>query len=147
MDDKSFIQLLIASALGLHVAATAAAPIVRVYKTANCECCAEWVKHLQANGFTVRTQEIESPAVLRDKFGMPEEFGSCHSAVVQGYAIEGHVPADEIKRLLREQPDAKGLAVPSATRGSVGFEASSSTGRDVFLVHGDGKHSTYRQPA
>lgn len=99
-----------------------AAPRVVVYKSPTCGCCTEWVAHMRANGFRVETQDVRDVTPYRMQYGVPEELSSCHTAVVDGYAIEGHVPAADIKRLLREKPRAKGLAVPGMPNGSPGME-------------------------
>lgn len=111
-------------ALGLLPAAVAqrALPPVTVYKNPSCGCCGEWVKHLQANGFRVETKAVADVTPMRQKFGVPEALASCHTAVVGGYAIEGHVPAEDIKRLLREGSAVIGLSVPGMMVGSPGME-------------------------
>lgn len=144
MRRRILLQAILAGTLGIHLAASAAAPVVEVYKSATCGCCEGWVKHLQDNGFIVRAQNVADPGVYREKFGIPESLGSCHSALVQGYALEGHVPAADIKRLLAEKPKAKGLAVPAMPMGSPGMEGPRSDPYDVLLVQANGRHSVYR---
>ena len=97
-------------------------PPVIAYKSPACSCCGEWVKHMQSSGFLVETREVADVTPIRRKYGVPEELSSCHTAVVGGYAIEGHVPAADVKRLLREGIKAKGLAVPGMVAGSPGME-------------------------
>src|SRR5215212_2811006 len=89
-----------------------AVPPISVYKTATCGCCKKWVEHLKANGFAVTVTEAPSVAPYQKKFGVPDGMQSCHTAVVNGYTIEGHVPAADIHRLLKSGSKAKGLAVP-----------------------------------
>lgn len=147
MKHSLFKQALRAGALSISLLApllAAAAPVVEVYKSASCECCIDWVKHLEKNGFSVTARNVANPTDYRERFGMPNELGSCHTALVGGYAIEGHVPASEIKRLLQERPKAKGLAVPSMPMGSPGMEGRRSDPYDVLLVQPDGKYSVYR---
>jgi hypothetical protein len=132
------------SALAVPLLASAAAPVIEVYKSATCGCCTEWVKHLKANGFTVKAQNVANPSDYREKAGIPDELGSCHTGMVQGYALEGHVPASEIKRLLAEKPKAKGLAVPAMPMGSPGMEGHRKDPYDVLLVHANGRTSTYK---
>ena len=120
-----------------------ARPVVEVYKSESCGCCTKWVDHLRANGFTVRAQNVPEPAAYRIRLGVPEHLGSCHSATVAGYALEGHVPAREIKRLLAERPKAQGLAVPAMPLGSPGMESPRSDPYEVLLFHKDGRTSTY----
>jgi len=111
-------------ALGLVPGARAqqALPPVTVYKEPACGCCGKWVKHLQASGFRVETLEVADVTPIRRKYGVPDSLLSCHTAIVGGYVIEGHVPADDVKRLLREKTKAKGLAVPGMVNGSPGME-------------------------
>ncbi len=99
-----------------------ALPLVTVYKEPACGCCGEWVKHMRASGFRVETREVADVTPVRRKFGVPDGLSSCHTAIVGGYAIEGHVPAADIKRLLREKINARGLAVPGMVDGSPGME-------------------------
>ena len=113
-------------------------PAVEVWKSASCGCCMDWVRHLEANGFEVRVNDVEEPALYRNKLGIPANLGSCHTARVGGYALEGHVPAREIQRLLQERPDAVGLAVPAMPVGSPGMDGPEYGSRkdpyDVLLV-------------
>ena len=97
-------------------------PRIVVTKDPTCGCCTGWVDHLRQAGFTAEV--IESPEVnrLKVRLGVPQDLASCHSAEIDGYVIEGHVPADAIKRLLVEKPQAKGLAVPGMPAGSPGME-------------------------
>lgn len=92
-----------------------------VWKDPNCGCCKDWVTHLEANGFAVKVHETGNNAA-RSRLGVDSKFGSCHTAQVGGYAIEGHVPASDIKRLLKERPTAVGLAVPGMPVGSPGMD-------------------------
>ena len=91
----------------------------------------------------MKPQDVRDPEVYRARFGIPEVFGSCHTAVIDGYAIEGHVPVREIKRLLAERPKARGLAVPDMPGGSPGMEGNRSVPYEVFLVLADGSHRVY----
>lgn len=144
MKRRRLLQGAVVGLLSLHLSVQAAQPAIDVYKSATCGCCSKWVEHLQANGFQVSARDVSSPADYRQKFGMPDALGSCHTAIVQGYAIEGHVPAQEIKRLLAEKRKVKGLAVPSMPLGSPGMEGKRNDPYDVFLVHMDGRHTIYR---
>jgi hypothetical protein len=134
----------LAGALLVHLAAGATAQVVEVYKSASCGCCGAWVKHLQANGFATKVHNVDSPSDYRAKLGMPQALGSCHTASVGGYVIEGHVPAADIKRLLAEKPKARGLAVPAMPVGSPGMEGPRKDPYDVFLVQTNGSYSIYR---
>src|SRR5512139_1519405 len=97
--------------------------------------------HLRANGFRVKPVAVEDTAVMRKRLGIPEALGGCHTAVVEGYAIEGHVPAREIRRLLAERPAAAGLAVPGMPQGSPGMESAKAVAYNVLLVDKSGRHS------
>lgn len=144
MNRRQLLQALAVLPLGVTLSAQAALPPVQVYKSAGCGCCEEWIKHLQVNGFSVQAQDVPDTGVYRQRFGIPQELGSCHTARVAGYALEGHVPAADIKRLLKEKPQAAGLAVPSMPLGSPGMEGPRKDPYDVFLVGKKGERSVYR---
>jgi len=99
--------------------------------------------HLRANGFRVKPVAVEDTAAMRKRQGIPEALGGCHTAVIEGYGIEGHVPAREIRRLLAERPAASGLAVPGMPQGSPGMESARPQPYDVLLVDKNGSHSIY----
>ena len=99
------------------------ASTVQVYKSPTCGCCANWVKHLQQHGFRTQVTETDDVAAIKAQHRIPARAQSCHTAVVEGYVIEGHVPADLIQRLLRERPAVVGLAVPGMPVGAPGMEA------------------------
>jgi hypothetical protein len=114
--------------------ANGAPPTVEIWKDPSCGCCAEWVKHLEANGFAVKVNDRGNNAA-RARLGIPAALGSCHTAEVAGYAVEGHVPAADIKRLLAERPTAVGIAVPGMPIGSPGMEQGGRRDPyDVLLV-------------
>lgn len=137
-------KTLLAAMLAMPALATAAAPVIDVYKSAACGCCEGWVKHLREHGFKVEAHNVANPSDTREKMGMPDRLGSCHTAVVDGYAIEGHVPAAEIKRLLANHPKAKGLAVPAMPLGAPGMEGPRKDPYDVLLVMPDGSSQVYQ---
>ena len=120
---------------------------VEVWKDPDCGCCKDWVTHLQANGFDVTVNDSGNTAA-RTRLRMPEKMGSCHTALVAGYALEGHVPASEIQRLLKEKPKAIGLAVPGMPIGSPGMDGALYRGRadayDVLLVLENGSSRVYK---
>ena len=93
----------------------------------------------------MKPQDVKDPDAYRTRFGIPRALGACHTAVVEGYAIEGHVPAREIKRLLAERPKARGLAVPGMPAGSPGMEGGRSEPYEVLLVLPDGQYRPYAQ--
>jgi hypothetical protein len=98
-------------------------PVVTVYKSPTCGCCVKWVEHLEANGFTVEQVDRTDMATVKQKQGLPRMLASCHTGVVDGYVVEGHVPAQDVKRLLAERPEGvDGLAVPGMPVGSPGME-------------------------
>lgn len=145
MQRRTLLQALLLTALPVPALTRAAtAPQVEVYKSAGCGCCEGWIEHLQSNGFTVKAQDVGDTGAYRRKFGIPDALGSCHTALVQAYALEGHVPAADIKRLLAEKPKARGLAVPSMPMGSPGMEGPRNDPYDVFLISADGGTSVYR---
>jgi hypothetical protein len=98
------------------------AAIVDVYKDPTCGCCSQWVEHLEAAGFTTRVTDSDAMAALKDTHGVPSAARSCHTALVGGYVVEGHVPAADIQKILRERPAIAGLAVPGMPIGSPGME-------------------------
>jgi hypothetical protein len=118
-------------------------PELHVYKSPTCGCCKDWIKHLQAAGFKVSFTDVPDSRFYRAKLGMPAKFASCHTALVDGYVIEGHVPADDIKKLLRSRPEALGLAAPGMPVGSPGMDGPEYKGQvdpyDVLLVQADGR--------
>ena len=104
--------LLAAAALLPLAAAAQQESAIEVYKTATCGCCNDWIAYLKGNGFSVRSTNVPDTSPVRARLGLPAKYGSCHTAVVGGYVVEGHVPAREIRRLLAERPAAVGIAVP-----------------------------------
>jgi hypothetical protein len=120
--------------------------LVEVWKDPNCGCCKEWVKHLEASGFATKVNMGGNDA-MRARLGIPQKLGSCHTALVGGYAIEGHVPAKDIRRLLKDKPQAIGLTVPGMPVGSPGMDDPAYGGRrdpyDVLLVLKSGEPRVY----
>jgi hypothetical protein len=120
---------------------------IEVWTGPSCGCCKEWIKHLQANGFDALSHEGGN-SEARKRLGMPAKYGSCHTAEINGYAIEGHVPAREIHRLVEESPDAIGLSVPAMPRGSPGMDGPAYNNvqdpYDVLLVDKDGAASVFQ---
>ena len=132
---------------GFERTAMAQATTVQVWKDPNCGCCQLWVEHLQASGFKVEVRDVGNTAA-RKRLGMPESLGSCHTASVGGYVIEGHVPAADIHRLLKTRPLALGLSVPGMPIGSPGMDGPEYKGRkdayDVLLVQKDGSSKSFQ---
>jgi hypothetical protein len=125
----------------LPLAASAAE--ITVYKSPYCGCCGAWVDHIKAAGHAVKTVEMEDLTGIKKMTGVPEPLQSCHTAVVGGYVIEGHVPAADVARLLREKPKARGLAVPGMPVGSPGMEGPNPDVYDVLLFQADGTAAVY----
>ena len=136
------LTLLAAPAIGAQAAVS-----VEVWKDPSCGCCEDWVVLLRQAGFNVKVNDQGNDAA-RKRLGIPEALGSCHTASVQGYALEGHVPATDIRRLLREKPQAVGLAVPGMPVGSPGMDGAVYKGRKdpfkVLLVAKDGSSTVFR---
>jgi len=120
--------------------------LVEVWKDPDCGCCKDWVKHLEDNGFAVKVTHGGN-SQMRSRLGIPGKLGSCHTALVGGYAVEGHVPAKDIRRLLKDKPQAIGLAVPGMPVGSPGMDAPAYGGRrdpyDVLLLTRTGEPKVY----
>ena len=143
MQRRAALRLVAGASLLAAVPARAALPPMRVYKSPSCGCCTEWVKHLRADGFIVAVEETGNNAA-RARLGIPPALASCHTAEIGGYAIEGHVPAADVRRLLAARPKARGLAVPGMPIGSPGMEQGDERDAyDVMLVRDDGTTSVF----
>ena len=101
---------------------TSGGPLVEVFKSPTCGCCSKWVEHLRTSGFTVRTTDLNDLHQIKSSRGIPAELQSCHTAIVGGYVVEGHVPASDVQRLLKEKPAVVGIAVGGMPVGSPGME-------------------------
>ena len=122
---------------------SAEASDVHVYKSPSCGCCGAWVDHLRANGFTVIVEDTEDLDPVKQRFGVPGPLQSCHTATIEGYAIEGHVPAPDIRRLLIERPEAAGVAVPGMPTGSPGMEQDGRREPYATILFGPDGQSIY----
>jgi hypothetical protein len=137
---------------GAMVACAAPAPAppaksMRVYRSPSCGCCGGWVDHLRAGGFEVAVEMLDDVSPVAERLGVPERLRSCHTGEAGGYFVEGHVPAADVERLLKERPDARGIAVPGMPIGSPGMEMGNRRdsyqtllverggGISVFAVH------------
>lgn len=118
-------------------------PTVEVFKSASCGCCVKWAEHLKSNGFKVNAHDVPDVNVERKRLGMPDNISSCHTASVGGYVVEGHVPATDIQRLLKEKPKAVGIAVPAMPPGSPGMESPRPVSYETLLVQKNGSHKVY----
>jgi hypothetical protein len=105
---------------------------VTVYKTPTCGCCTAWEDHLRENGFQVQSHKLNDLSQVKTQQGVPQALGSCHTAVIEGYTVEGHVPADVIRRLITERPAVDGIAVPGMPMGSPGMEGPFTEPYEVF---------------
>ena len=120
-------------------------PLVTVYKDPNCGCCSKWVDHMKAAGFNVTTVDTSDVGAVKQKYNIGSNLQSCHTAVIGDYAIEGHVPADVIKKLLEEKPTIAGLAVPGMPMGSPGMEGATRERYDVLTFDRAGRTTVYAQ--
>ena len=125
--------------------APAAAPVITVYKSPTCGCCKDWVAHVRKAGFRVDVKDVNDMATVKADAGVPAAAQSCHTAIVDGYAVEGHVPADVIQRLLKERPKIAGIAVPGMPVGSPGMEVPGRKADryDVLSFDRKGKTAVY----
>ncbi|NEQ53020.1 MAG: DUF411 domain-containing protein [Leptolyngbya sp. SIO3F4] len=102
---------------------TVASSEVTVFHSPTCGCCGLWIEHMEASGFQINDQVTEDMTAIKQQYGVPTSLRSCHTAVVDGYILEGHIPAEDIQRLLAEKPDVAGIAVPGMPTGSPGMES------------------------
>jgi len=133
--------MLVAASIVPRSSAVAQTSNILVHKDPNCSCCSGWVKHLKDAGFVVTVEETADLEPIRKRLGVPVDLAACHTAEVDGYVLEGHVPAVAVRRLLEERPTATGLSVPGMPAGSPGMEGGTTKRYDVILF---GK--TGRQP-
>lgn len=132
------------AALGLGLLAQSVlASEVTVYKSATCGCCNAWIKHLEGNGFTVKAHNVADLDAYKRRYGVTPQLAACHTAVVDGYVVEGHVPASDIKRLLAERPKVRGIAVPGMPRGSPGMEGPVKDAYSTVTFDEAGRVKTY----
>lgn len=128
-------------------ATTASLPLVVVHKSASCGCCGSWIEHMRKAGFKVEVRNSDNLNPVKERVGVPLGKGSCHTAEVGDYFVEGHVPPEDIKRLLAEKPDAKGLVLPGMPAGSPGMNSPDAEAEPytVELVGRDGSTTTFAQ--
>ena len=129
--------------LGLLVAQQSVAADVVVYKSPTCGCCGKWVTHMEDAGFSVEVENRRDLAPIKHELGVPGRMQSCHTAKVGDYIVEGHVPADLVKRMLDEKPDIKGLAVPGMPMGSPGMEGPRKDPYNVIAIGNDGRFQVF----
>lgn len=133
----------LAVAPAVTFAATAVTNAIEVYHDPACGCCINWIRYMQAQGYVVTAHENSSMAVVKARLGVPANAASCHTAKIGGYVIEGHVPVEDIRRLLAEHPDAVGLAAPGMPMGSPGMEMGAPERYDVLLMGRDGSSRVF----
>ena len=130
------------------VPVAADAPLVTVYKSPTCGCCAKWAGYMEREGFRVETRDVADLTAVKDSLGVPSDLSSCHTGTVEGYVVEGHVPAESVRRMLAERPDARGLAVPGMPIGSPGMEQGDlRQPYDVLVVGEGGEAAVYDRVA
>ena len=133
-----------ATAFVMRVQAKSDKPLVTVYKSPTCGCCTKWVEHLESNGYEVEAHDMNNVSPMKQRLGLPQALASCHTAVVGGYVVEGHVPADVIDALLEEKPeDVVGIAVPGMPIGSPGMEGPNPQSYDIIAFDTDGSQRVY----
>lgn len=132
-------DLIVTFSLFAAIPLAQAAERVEVFKSPYCGCCEKWVEHMRSAGFVVVTKNVNDVASVRKSTGMPEQFSSCHTAKVGGYVLEGHIPAADVKRMLKEKPNAIGLAVPGMPQGSPGMETNHPQPFDTLLIQAGGR--------
>ena len=116
---------------------------VDMYENPSCPCCKNWAAYMRENGYKVNVHYVDDIDASRRKLGMPQKYGSCHTAVIGGYLVEGHVPASEIQKLLTEKPKVIGLAVPGMVTGSPGMEGANPQHYNTLLIRQDGTSTVY----
>ena len=131
-DRQVFTRRLLAAAVLLPIVAMAELPTVQVFKSATCGCCIRWISHLQEHGFTVTATDVGDMSKVKVENDVPPQLYSCHTALIDGYVIEGHVPAPDIMLLLAERSEVSGLAVPGMPIGSPGMEGPNPEAYEVF---------------
>ena len=137
------IGLAAAASLGIAAAQQRqGGPLIEVYKSPTCGCCSKWVEHMRASGFTVKTTDVDDIVKVKATHAVPDQLQSCHTGIVEGYVIEGHVPAADVQRLLKEKPAVAGIATPGMPVGSPGMEVPNMKGDAYNVVAFDKKGGT-----
>ena len=142
---KTFRTLFLSATFSLLSASVALSASVSVFKDAGCGCCGGWISHMRENGFAVSATNVapETMDVVKSKAGVTADTASCHTAIVAGYVVEGHVPASDVQRLMDERPDAIGLSAPGMPIGSPGMEGAGAEPYDVLLIRRDGRTEVF----
>ncbi len=144
----SIISLFAILGLGIYIGLNSfnqkvLAEEIMVYKSPTCGCCKKWVKHLEKAGYDVKTKDVRNMNKVKNKFGVQRQFQSCHTAKIGKYFIEGHVSASDIKRLMKEKPDIKGLSAPGMPMGSPGMEGHRKDKYDVIAIDNNNNATVY----
>jgi hypothetical protein len=130
-----------------HVVASTAKPVIEVWKSPTCGCCHDWLNHMTSNGYIIGKVHDDGNDIARKKLGIGIQYGSCHTALINGYAFEGHVPAKDVDRVLKEKPNIAGLAVPGMPIGSPGMDGTEYKGKkdsfDVLAIQKNGQAVIY----
>lgn len=148
---RTLLTLAVAVALAwagnVWIAAQSAKPQMTVYKSATCGCCSNWVEHMRANGFEVKAVDVDDIDKVKRERGVPADTASCHTGIVNGYVVEGHVPADAVLRMLKEKPAIAGIAVPGMPMGAPGMEVPGGKKEAFNIVSFDkaGKTAVYQK--
>ncbi len=145
LDRRAFLAASAGMTLTPHLTLADDMPTIQVFKSPTCGCCSKWVDHLTQNGFRVEAQDVADLDAVKQRAGVPSHLRACHTAVIDGYTIEGHIPATAIKKLLDERPNVKGLAVPGMPAGSPGMPSPTPEPYDVvtFGAGGDQKFMSF----
>ena len=143
----AFSALLTTALLAACGAPSQASSDVQIFRTATCGCCLGWAEHMEQNGFSVDVIEVDDLPAVKARLGVPAELAACHTAEVGGYVVEGHVPASDIQRLLRERPQIRGLAVPGMPEGSPGMEGPHPEPYAVLAFDAQGRSSVFERHA
>ena len=144
------ISIVLLGIAGLFTFQSQAAPKLVVYKNAACGCCGDWIEHMKASGYTVEVHDVEDLNSIKAQHSVTGNLASCHTAIIDGYVIEGHVPAEDVTRMLAERPAILGLAVPGMPIGAPGMEQGSPADYQAYNVvtfDGSGSTSVYRSVA
>jgi hypothetical protein len=130
------------------IASTPTKPVIEIWKSPTCGCCRDWMTHMTNNGYAIGKVHDEGNDIARKKLGIGIQYGSCHTALIGGYAFEGHVPAKDVARVLKEKPNIAGLAVPGMPIGSPGMDGPEYKGKkdsyDVLAIQKNGQAVVYR---
>lgn len=148
VDRRRFLADGALAALGLLVAgrglaAQRAKPAMVVYKSPSCGCCGKWVEHIEANGFAVEVRDLENMAPIKQRYKVTSALQSCHTAVIEGYVIEGHVPASDVKRLLAEKPKVVGLTIPGMPQSAPGMDLTPFVAYEVLAFDDKGSAKVF----